>query len=114
MKAELLVVELERALKMVNRELKRLLPKVYDSDVEKELRRIERLSYWKRGFFESDLEAIATARERATLRAKEYGEPFVVVENNSTIVLMPKGRLLKYKPFGFTMKDVVFETGKGR
>lgn len=113
MKAELLVVELERALERVNRELKRLLPKVYDSDVLKALWKIERLSRWRRGFFESDLEAIITARERAVLKAKEYGEPFVVVErDNRDLVLMPKKRLLKDKPFGFTLKDVVFETGK--
>ena len=119
MKHEDTILELERILEQVNTKLKEILPDVkkpsfIDSDVRirKAVHEAERLSRWKRGYFESDVDGLKYAIEKAKLKAKEYGEPFIVAADEARLVLVPKARFLKDKPFGLGPKDVVFETGK--
>lgn len=116
---EKLVLELERLLGQVNAELQRILPSVQDpaftdSDVRKAIQSAERLSRWKRTLLPDDPSGLDYAKTRAEAKAKEHGESFVVVEpvDGSTLVVVSKGRLLRDKPFGLDIKDVVYETSK--
>lgn len=115
MKHEDTILELERILEQVNAELRRILPhsKTYaDAKTVKAIQSAERLSRWKRGFFESDVAGLQYAIAKAKLKAEEYGETFIVAADDVRLLLVPKARFLKDKPFGLSPKDIVFETGK--
>lgn len=122
---EEIVRELERILKEINIKLKRILPTVIadafaDSHVRDVIQEAERLSRWKRTPLPNDGPREWSPRQgdyaitRANAKAKEYGEPFVVVEKDDglTIIVISKSRLLSEKPFGLTEKDIIFETDK--
>lgn len=115
MKHDDTILELERILERVNAVLKGILPhsKTYaDAKTVKAIQEAERLSRWKRGFFESDVGGLQYAIAKAKLKAEEYGEPFVVAADDVRMLLVPKARFLKDKPSGLGPKNVVFETGK--
>lgn len=114
MNPDLLISELEHMLERVNAELKKILPHITNSDLRKALQKVERLSRFRRGFFETDSGGLEYATNKAKLKAQEYGEPFVVAVKEGAMVLIPKSRLLKDRPFGLTLKDVVFEAGVGK
>lgn len=116
---EELVGQLELLIGQVNVRLKRILPAVMDpaftdSDVRNAVLAAERLSRWKRSALADGREGYDFAVSRATVKAKEYGEPFVVAEkpDGMTVVVVSKARFLNEKPFGLDRKHVVFETGK--
>jgi hypothetical protein len=71
---------------------------------------IERLSRYKRLQIPNDQDPYAFAAPRADLKAKEYGQPFVVADTGDTLVTISKERFQKEAPYGLSEKDVVYDT----
>ncbi len=112
------LLELERILRDVNGNLKKVVSsiedgKLSDPEVLKLLKETENLSRWKRTPVPDHPESYDYAVKRAQMKASLSGEPFVVADDGSSkIVVISKARLLKEKPFGLTEKNIIFETGK--
>lgn len=114
------VIELERILAQVNAGLNKILPAVTDpaftnDDVRKAVEELERVSRWRRDRVPDDQSGYAYAKARAEIKAKETGEVVVVAKKDDaegTLVVVPKARLLKEKPFGLDEKNIIYETIK--
>lgn len=110
------VIELERILAQVNAGLNKILPAVTDpaftnGDVRKAVEELERVSRWRRDMVPDDQSGYDYAKARAEIKAKETGEVVVVAKKgDGTLVVVPKARLLKEKPFGLDEKSIIHET----
>lgn len=108
-----------KALERIHSMLKKVLPKVTDSEVKKVIQeailqsRIIYLNYPIPKGMLADEAAIAAAVSRAKEKAKEDGEPSVVAVLPSRVLITRRSRLRKERPFGASLKDVIFDSEKG-
>jgi hypothetical protein len=112
---DVVVTEMERILTRVNDGLKSLLKKNLELpafNVRKALVELERLSRWKREYAGSDW--MAKAIEKAEAKAKEYGEPTVVVKalGGSKLIVVTRKRFKEDLPFGATERDIIYTARK--
>lgn len=109
---------LERLLAQVNADLRRIVPLVtdpafVDSDVRDVVVRAEKTSRYATRPLAPGQAGYDFAFARAEAKARAEGEDFVVVEKDGgdTLVVMPKTRLLKERPFGLGERDVIYMAG---
>ena len=88
------VQELRRILARVNEGLKHVLTDIKDPKIRAAVERLEKSSRWKRTCFPTGEESFTFAIERAKMRAKDEGEPFVIAQRGPTqrLVLIAKRR----------------------
>lgn len=106
------VQELSRILIRVNDGLKHVLTVVKDPKIRADVERLEKLSRHKRTRFSTGQETFTFAIERAKIRAKEEGEPFVIAQRDPThrLVLIAKRRFYEEHPFELQGEHVIYDT----
>lgn len=103
--------ELVRILKKVNALLRREIPTISDPRLKKKIQEAERYSRFRHFGTMDHSVSLSVAITRAKRKAKEYGEPVVVVDDGGArMIVLTKARLLEDKPFGLGQKHIVYET----
>ncbi len=106
------VQELRRILVRINEGLKQVLTVVKDPKIRAAVERLEKLSRWEKTRFPTGQESFTFAIERAKMRAKDEGEPFVIAQRGPTqrLVLIAKRRFYEEHPFGLQGEHVIYDT----